>query len=329
MKAAWFNQFGNAEDVLQVGEFDKPQAAPGQVLVSMRTSGVNPSDTKKREGAFPHLLDNGPVIPNSDGAGVIESVGIGVPHSRIGERVWIYQAQFARLHGSAAQYVAIESERAVKLPDNTSFSVGACLGIPAMTAHRCVFADGPVNGQTILVTGGAGRVGFYAIQWAKQAGARVITTASSEQAKQHCIAAGADLVVNHNDEGMIASILDFTQGQKIDRIVEVEFGANLDKSLALLKVGGVIASYSSTQEPEPKLPFKQMMFMDLTLRMVIVYAMPEQAKRDAIADITQALENSQLQHRIHAQFALDDIALANNDIEKGGFYGCVVLDIEE
>lgn len=329
MKAAWFNQFGQADDVMQIGDFETPQAAPGQVLVRMRTSGVNPSDTKKREGAFPHLLDNGPVIPNSDGAGVIESVGEGVPHSRVGERVWIYQAQFARLHGSAAQYVAIESERAVVLPENTSFAIGACMGIPAMTAHRCVFADGPVKGKIIFVTGGAGRVGHYAIQWAKQAGATVITTASSPVARQDCIAAGADLVVNHHDTDMVARILDFTQGRKVDRIVEVEFGGNLDNSLALLKVGGVIASYSSTQDPEPKLPFKHMMFMDLTLRMVIVYAMPEQAKLDAIADITHALEKNQLQHRIHSEYALEAIANANNEIEKGGFYGCVVVNIPE
>lgn len=328
MKAAWFNQFGYAEEVLKVGDFDQPKAAPGQVLVRMKTSGINPSDTKKREGAFPNLLDHGPVIPNSDGAGVIEAVGLGVPHSRIGERVWVYQAQFARLHGSAAQYVAIESERAVVLPQNTSFAIGACLGIPAMTAHRCVFADGPVNGQVILVTGGAGRVGHYAIQWAKLFGATVITTASSDTAKQHCIAAGADFIVDHNDSDMVARILDFTQGRKIDRIIEVEFGANLPKSLELIKVGGVIASYSSVQVAEPKLPFKQMMFMDLTLRMVIVYAMPEQAKRDAIAAITHALEHNQLQHRIHAQMGLEHIAKANADIEKGGFYGCVVLDID-
>eukprot|EP00487_Bulimina_marginata_P009516 TRINITY_DN3965_c0_g1_i2.p1 TRINITY_DN3965_c0_g1~~TRINITY_DN3965_c0_g1_i2.p1 ORF type:complete len:178 (+),score=30.68 TRINITY_DN3965_c0_g1_i2:68-601(+) len=176
--------------------------------------------------------------------------------------------------------------------------------------------------------GRAGRVGHYAIQWAKQAGATVITTASSPVAKQHCITAGADFVVDHNDNETTARILDFTQGQKVDRIVEVEFGGNLEKSLESLKVGGVIASYSSAQVPEPSIPFKHMMFMDLTLRMVIVYAMPEQAKREAISAITLALENNQLQHRIHSQVGLDQIAMANNEIEKGGFYGCVVLDID-
>lgn len=328
MKAAWFNSFGPASDVMQVGEFDQPTPGQGEVLVRMQTSGVNPSDTKKREGAFPNLLDNGPVIPNSDGAGIIEAVGMGVPHSRIGERVWVYQAQFARLHGSAAQYLAIDSKRAVTLPDNTPFAVGACLGIPAMTAHRCVFADGAVTGQLLLITGGAGRVGHYAIQWAKLSGAKVIATASSEATKQQCIEAGADCVVDHTDPAMVAKVLDFSRGSKVDRVIDVEFGANLGKILELIRVGGTIASYSSTVVAEPVLPFKQMMFMDLTIRMVIVYAMPEVAKQAAIADITQALTNSSLQHRIAAHYPLEQIAEANNKVEQGGFCGSVVVDID-
>jgi NADPH2:quinone reductase len=328
MKAALFNNFGAASDVLQLIELDKPLASQGEVLVRMHTSGVNPSDTKKRAGAFPHLLDNGAVIPNSDGAGVIESVGKGVPSSRLGERVWIYQAQFARQHGTAAQYVAIDTTRAVTLPDNVSFAVGACMGIPAMTAHRCVFADGSVEGQLLFITGGAGRVGHYAIQWAKQAGAIVIATASSEESRQQCIDAGADCVVDHSDPQMVTQVLDYSDGVRIDRVIDVEFGANLNSSLALLKVGGTLASYSSTVVPEPLLPFRQMMFMDLTIRMIIVYAMPEEAKRAAIADISQALQKNNLQHRIAAQYPLQDIALANQKIEHAGFYGCVILDIE-
>ena len=170
MKAAWFERFGAAAEVLVTGDQPTPKPEHGQVLVRLETSGINPSDVKKRGGAFPNLLDDGLVIPHSDGAGVIEAVGHGVSSARIGERVWIYQAQFGRRFGSAAEYVAIDSCRAAILPDNTSFEIGACVGIPIMTAHRCVFADGPVAGQTILVTGGAGRVAHYAIQFAKLQG---------------------------------------------------------------------------------------------------------------------------------------------------------------
>jgi NADPH2:quinone reductase len=167
MRAAWFDSFGSAKDVLQVSELETPVAGPGEVLVWLTTSGVNPSDVKKRAGSFPNLLDDGFVIPNSDGAGIIEAVGDGVDAGRVGERVWIYQAQYGRRFGTAAEYVAIDARRAPKLPDAASVEIGACLGIPAMTAHRCVFADGDVANQTILVTGGAGRVGHYAVQWAR------------------------------------------------------------------------------------------------------------------------------------------------------------------
>jgi NADPH2:quinone reductase len=328
LQAAWFEKFGSAADVICVGERPTPVPGHGEVLVRMKTSGVNPSDTKKRAGAFPNLLDGGPVIPNSDGAGTIEAVGTGVPHARIGQRVWVYQAQYGRQHGTAAQYLAIDSSRAVVLPDHVGFEIGACLGIPAMVAHRCVFADGPVRGQTLLVTGGAGRVGYYAIQFAKHAGATVIATASNDASRADCLAAGADHLVNHRDADWPQQVLRITQGSKVDRVVEIEFGANLPQVLDVIRIGGVIASYSSTVVAEPVLPFRRMMFMDLTVRMVIVYAMPEQAKRDAIDAITDALEKNLLQHRVAARFPLERFAESNEAIEQAAALGCVVVDID-
>lgn len=328
MHAAWFESFGEAADVLQVGELATPTAAPGEVLVHMQTSGVNPSDVKKRAGAFPALLDGGLVIPNSDGAGIIEAVGDGVDAGRIGERVWLYQAQFARRFGTAAEYVAIDARRAAKLPDNASFEVGACLGIPAMTAHRAVFADGDVAGQTILITGGAGRVGYYAVQWASQAGATVIATASNDADKAACEGAGAQQVIDHRGDDVVAAIMQATGGNPVDRIVDVEFGANLSTSVAILKVGGVIATYSSTRVPQPKLPFLQMMYKDITMHFIIVYAMPEAAKQHAIADIDKALVANTLQQRIADTMPLAEIARGNEIIEHGSIRGAVVLTLD-
>jgi NADPH:quinone reductase-like Zn-dependent oxidoreductase len=327
MQAAWFERFGTASDVLQVGELDTPSPGPGEVLVRLSCSGINPSDVKKRAGSFPNLLDEGLVVPNSDGAGTIEAVGTSVPESRIGERVWVYQAQFARRFGTAADYVAIDASRAPQLADTASFEVGACLGIPVMTAHRVVFADGDVSGQTILVTGGAGRVGHYAIQWASQAGANVIATASNAADEEACISAGAASVVNHRDQNWGAQVMDATNGELVDRVVDVEFGANLPTVLDIIRVGGVIATYSSTQNPEPKLPFLQMMYKDLTTRMVIVYAMPESAKQAAISDIGKALGKETLQHRIAHTLPLSDIVRGNELIETGDRRGAVILEI--
>ncbi len=327
MRAAWFESFGSAQDVLQIGEQETPVAGAGEVLVRMATSGVNPSDVKKRAGSFPNLLDGGFVIPNSDGAGVIERVGDGVDAGRVGERVWIYQAQYGRRFGTAAEYVAIESSRAPRLPDNASFEVGACLGIPVMTAHRCVFADGDVAGQTVLVTGGAGRVGHYAVQWASQAGATVIATASNDEDKAVCEAAGAAHVVNHRGDDVVGAILEATGGEPVDRVVDVEFGGNLPVTIEVLCIGGTIASYASTAVPEPKLPFFQMMYKDVTVRMVIVYAMPESAKEHAIADIEEALSADKLQHRVAHTLPLEEIASSNELVEQGSIRGAVVLTI--
>lgn len=326
MRAAWYEAFGSANDVLQVGDIDTPEAGPGEVLVRLHTSGVNPSDVKKRSGSFPNLLDDGFVIPNSDGAGIIEAVGDGEDKERIGERVWVYQAQFARRFGTAAEYVAIDSERAPVLPDDVAFDVGACLGIPVMTAHRCVFADGDVAGLTILVTGGAGRVGHYAVQWASRAGANVIATASNEPDSDACIAAGAAHVVNHRDASVVDAILEANNGERVDRVIDVEFGANLSVSVAVLRTGGTIATYSSTQVAEPQLPFYQMMYQDVTVHFIIVYAMPESAKRRAVNDIELALSEDWLQHRIARTLPLDDIAEANEVIEQGTIRGAVILN---
>jgi NADPH2:quinone reductase len=329
MRAAWFDTFGAAKDVLRVSDVETPTAAAGEVLVRLHTSAVNPSDVKKRAGSSPRLLDGGFVIPNSDGAGVIEAVGDGVDAGRVGERVWVYQAQHERRFGTAAQYVAIESRRAPLLADNASFEVGACLGIPVMTAHRAVFADGDVDGQTVLVTGGAGRVGHYAIQWASQAGATVIASASNSADKAACESAGASFVVNHREADLVAQIMSATGGNPVDRIVDVEFGSNLPASVEVIKLGGVIATYSSTQVPEPRLPFYQMMYKDLTVRTIIVYAMPEEAKQQAIADIEQALCNDALQHRIAETLPLADIIRANEAIEQGSMRGAVILNIKD
>lgn len=327
MKAAWFEKFGAAANVLQVGTRPDPEPRRGEVRVKLATSGVNPSDVKKRAGSFPNLLDDGLVIPHSDGAGVVDAVGEGVPDVRLGERVWVYQAQYGRRFGTAAEFASIDASRAVPLPETATMEVGACLGIPAMTAHRTVFADGDVAGQSVLVTGGAGRVGHYAIQWAHQAGASVIATASNEADADECRAAGASAVVNHREQDWGDAVVAANGGEPVDRVVDVEFGANLEQVLHCLRTGGVVATYSSTQVTQPELPFFRMMYQDLTVRFVIVYAMPENAKAHAIADIDAALRAGRLKHRIAHVVPLDDIARAHTLIEQGGFRGAVVVSV--
>lgn len=326
MKAAWFENYGPAAEVLKVGELETPDPGHGEVRVRLHASAVNPSDVKKRAGLQPAPIEQGPVIPHSDGAGVIYTVGAGVPKSRIGERVWVYQAQFQRRFGTAAEYVTLPVARVVHLPDNVDFSIGACMGIPAMTAHRCVFADGDVAGQTLLVTGAGGRVGFYAVQWAKQAGAQVIATVGNEDRARQAREAGADTVVNYRSDDVAETVNQITNGAGVDRIIDVEFGANLQTSVKIIRTGGVIATYSSTQVPEPGLPFYPFMFKDITVHFVLVYVMPESAKRQAAADIVASLGQGKLAHRIVARYPLTRISEAHTLVEQGSAAGCVVLE---
>ena len=324
MKAAWYERKGPAREVLVLGELDKPAPAAGEVLVRVRASGINPSDTKGRGGARGNVAMAWPrIFPHQDGAGVIDAVGEGVPERRLGERVWLYEAQLKRPFGTAAEYVALPAPQAVPLPDQADFAAGAALGVPAMTAYRCVFADGPVEGKTVLVTGGAGAVGFYAIQFARHGGARVIATVGSAEQERIAREAGAELVVNRREGDIAKAIRAATGG--VDRIVEVAFGANLATSLEVLNPHGAIAAYSSDAEPEPILPFWPLVLLDATVRFVLVYA-TQQAHEDAIAGISAALSQGWLKHNVGPRLSLERIAEAHELVEAGAA-GKVVLEL--
>ena len=329
MRAIWYDRKGPAREVLHISEMPEPKPGPGDVLVRIVTSGVNPSDTKGRSGwagvtkmAFPR------VIPHQDGAGVIEAVGDGVPPHRVGERVWLYEGQWQRPFGTAAQRISLASERAVRLPPAVSFTEGACLGIPAMTAHRAVFADGPVKGKTVLVTGGAGAVGHYAIQLAKWGGATVIATVSSDEKAAVARTAKPDHVINYRTEDAAARILVLTGGAGVDRIVEVAFGANLALAQKVLRTNGVVATYASDAEMEPRVPFRPFLARDVTVRFVLVYVMPLEAKEAAVGAISHLLEEGLLTHQVYREYAMGDAAEAHEAIETGKSIGNVVVRIE-
>lgn len=327
MRAVWYEAIGPAETVLQLGEMPEPLPGPGEVRVRVHASGVNPSDVKTRAGArgplaFPR------VIPHSDGAGVIDAVGQGVAPARVGERVWLWNAAWRRPHGTCAEKVCLPAEQAVPLPDDTGFAAGACLGIPACTAAQAVFADGEVAGQTVLVTGGAGAVGHYAIQLAKWGGARVIATVSGPEKAEAARAAGADAVINYREGDVAAAILAANGGARVQRIVEVEFGGNLAVSNAVLDVGGVIATYGSMGDAQPALPFYPMMFNQTVVRMIFVYLLTPADRARVIGKIDAALRAGALQHAIAATFPLEEAVAAHHAVESGALIGNAVVMLD-
>ena len=329
MRAAWYEKQGPASEVFRLGELPTPEAGPGEVRVKLSYSGVNPSDTKRRIGFGGQKMGYPEIVPHSDGSGIIDQVGAGVPGNRIGERVWIYCGQWQRPYGTAAEYISIRSDYAIPMPDEVELIAGACLGIPAVTAHRALFADGPFNGLTVLVTGGGGAVGNYAIQLAKWGNsAQVITTCSTAEKTRHAEAAGADVVIDYTEAEVPAEIKAVTDGKGVDRIIEVAFGANLPATVEILKDNGTLSAYASDIEPMPTLPFYPMMQKNCLLRWIYMYKIPDSAFAQACNDITAWLSSGPTQHLVAKVLPLEETAEAHEFLESGQAIGTVIISLE-
>jgi NADPH2:quinone reductase len=322
LKAAIFERHGPAAGVLQVTDVETPEPGPGEVRVRMRLSGINPTDWKSRSGATPRPIDDFQ-IPHHDGAGVIDAVGAGVDASRVGQRVWTWLAAAGRRWGTAAQWSVLPSRQAVPLPDGASDELGACLGVPAITAHRCLVADGSVAGKNVLVAGGAGAVGHFAIELAKFFSARVATTVSGPQKAELARQAGADLVVNYRDPDAADELRAFAP--TMDRIVELALGANLELDLAVSGPSTHIVDYAA-EPSDPVLPVRRLMNANLTLRFVLLYGIPAEAADRAVTDISAALAAGALTELPVTTFPLDEIVAAHEAVEAG-HVGKVVVEI--
>lgn len=325
MKAVVYERPGDVS-VLQLRDIERPEPAEGEVRVRLAVSGVNPSDWKSRA----HATYGGPEgefkVPHQDGAGVIDAIGPGVDKSRIGERVWIYFAAWQRRWGTAAQWTVLPTDQAVRLPAHASNDLGATLGIPALTAFRCLMSDGPIAGANILVTGGAGAVGYCAIQLAKWAGARVVTTVSSEEKGQIARGAGADVVVNYRDGNMMDQ-LRAAAPNGVDRVVDVALGVRGKDDMALLAPGGVIAAYATEGSQNMDLPIRAMMDKNALMRFVMIYRVPRVELRRAVVGVSAAVEAGALTKTLpFRRFPLEETAAAQQAGEKGGI-GRIIVDI--
>lgn len=323
MQAVWYERNGLAREVLQFGEMPDPEPGPGEVRVRIHASGVNPSDWKTRSGSRPMIAPR--VIPHSDWAGIIDRIGAGVDPARIGERVWIWNGQWKRAFGTAATYIAVPSEQAVRLPDAVAFEAGACLGIPALTAHRAITTDGSPEGQIIMVAGSAGAVGHYAIQMAKLLGAaQVIATVSSAEKGEHARAAGADAIINYRTESVPERVREITGGHSIDRVVEVDIAGNAALLPKIVASGGLCVAYGSNS-PQATFDFGPMILSGAAVRFFIVYELPAEARAQGIIDLTRWMDEGRMQHAIGATLPLDQTIEAHERLEQGAVIGNVVV----
>ena len=326
MKAAWYTRQGPPAQVMQVGEQPTPRAGAGEVRVRLHASAVNPADSNRTVGRS-YGMDGPLIIPNSDGSGVVDEIGAGVDAAWLGRRVWLYNGQRGgRVHGTAAEYIALDLDLVSELPDNTSFLEGACLGIPCMTAHRAVTLGGDLGGKTVLVTGGAGAVGHYAIQWAKRFGARVVATVSTPEKAAHAQEAGADLTVNYRSEDVAARAREYTAGRGVDHVVDVDFGGNLATTLKAVAVNGAIAYYASRGNLSPVIPASEVMRLNLSIHGLVLNGAPHTARKRAQSDIVQALRAGGLLHTVAAVYPLARTADAHAAVEYASKNGTVLVD---
>ncbi len=321
MRAALYDQYGPAGAVLRVEDIECPEPGPGEVRVRIEASGVNPTDWKSRSGSTPRPIDEFQ-IPHHDGAGVIDAIGQGVDSSRNGQRVWIWFAAASRRWGTAAQWSVVPEHQAVPLPDSASAELGASLGVPALTAHRCLFADGPVDGKNVLVAGGAGAVGHFAIELAKRAGARVVTTVSGPRKAELAAKAGADLVVNYRDADAADQIRSLAG--PIDRVVELALGANLQLDLAVTGPSAQIVTYAA-EAADPVLPVRACMTANVMLRFVLLYGVSPQVLDQAARDITAALAQGALTELPVTRYPLDEITAAHEAVEAAAVGKVLVI----
>ena len=326
MKAVWYEKVGDAKDVLQFGQIDDPSPNSHEVLISVKTSGVNPSDVKTRAGARGELQFSR-VIPHSDGAGIIIDVGKNVNPNRVGEKVWIWNAAFGRPNGTCAELIALPEDQAVTMNDNVSFEAGACLGIPASTAYYGIFANGSVENKTLMVTGGAGAVGFYGIQLAKWAGANVISTVSSEKKAKIAKDAGADLILNYKEDDIVNSVLDYTKGNGVDRVLEVEFGGNILINQNIVKPNGTIAAYASATVMEPTLPFYNLMFKGIKINTFLIYSISKEERKTVTGGISKALNENAIKHIIASTHSIESVVDAHYAVESNKNIGNVIINI--
>jgi NADPH2:quinone reductase len=326
MKAVWYERCGPAAEVLEFGERPTPVAGAGEVRIRLEASGVNPADVGRRAGNY-RGLEFPLVIPNSDGAGIVDQVGAGVTRLKAGMRVWLFNGQRnGRALGTAAEYIALDEKLVTPLPDQVSFAQGATLGIPAMTAWCSLFADGTIAGKTVLVTGGAGAVGHYAVQLAKWGGANVIATVSSAAKAEQARLGGADLAVNYRTDDVVASVREFTGGRGVDHVVEVDFGGNVATTPKLMAMNSTIAVYATQGNRTPVVPMRELMEKCVNLRSLVLFALPWELLSAAQADITKWLGAGRRLHNIAGQYALAETVQAHLAVEKGDKLGTVIVD---
>jgi NADPH2:quinone reductase len=328
MLAAWYDQNGPANQVLKLGDMPTPEAAPGEVRIRLMASGINPADVKLRSGTSNYGFAYPRVIPNSDGAGIVDQIGADVPPSWMGKRVWLFNGQrLGRAFGTAAEYITLSANLVTPLPDHVSFAEGATLGIPGMTAYHAVFGDGPVTGKIVLVTGGAGAVGFYAVALAHWGGARVLATVSGPEKAARALSGGAEATINYRSDDVAERVMALTDGKGVDRVVSVDFGGDMPWLPEVVALNGAVSTYASDGDRTPALPIHKFMRRNILIRPFILNSLAQDTlNRTRFGMLRWVQDEPDALRPVAARFPLEDIIAAHEAVEAGDKFGTVIVE---
>ena len=339
MRAIEYSVTGDPE-VLTLVDRPVPDPGPGEVRVRIHRSGVNPTDWKSRRGSEAGAAVDPPQVPNQDGSGVVDAVGEGVEAALLGLRVWIWEAAHLRPAGGTAQeYAVVPARHVVLLPDLASFNLGASLGVPFLTAHRCltVTEDGParlgpgtMDGRTVLVAGGAGAVGNAAIQLARWSDATVITTVSSPQKGHLAAHAGADHIIDYRQQDVVAEVHAIAPAG-VNTIVEVSPAVNAAIDVQVLARHGSVAVYANNGGSAIELPIRPSIVPNVRWQFVLVYNAPQEWRARALEDVSAAVLDGAVRVGDEAglplhHYTLEQAAEAHAAVEQG-VVGKVLIDV--
>lgn len=327
MRAAYYEKLGSANDVLVIGDVEKPQPGPGEVQLRVHASGVNPSDVKARQFGRGGGMEYDLIVPHSDGAGIIEAVGEGVSSSRVGRYAWVMNGQYLRPLGTAAEYIVIAEKYVIDLPGGSDLAEAACFGIPFLTAWRAVTMFGDISGKNVLIQGGAGAVAQHAIQVAKRKGARVLTSISSSKKAEHALTAGADVALNYRDKDFVPQLLGETGGKGADLIVEVNLSGNAPTYVDILAERGSVVIYG-TNDAIAEVPGMSFIRKGATLKWFIVYEFTDDDREQGVIELNTMIREDALKTKIAKRFSLDEIAVAHEAVEKAAHMGNIIVEID-
>lgn len=319
MKAIYYNKTGDAKKVLKLGSFDDPTPTKNQVVLKMNFSSVNPADTKKRSGWISKKLNENFVIPHSDGCGEVIEVFNKKDKDIIGKKFWICGGSKNNFLGTCAEYYSTNKNNLIPIPKNISLLESSCLGVPVATAYFSVFSESIKKEKYVFISGGAGAVSNYAIQFAKSKGLKVITTVSSNTKKNICSSIGADLILNYKklkEDEIVSKIYDFTKGQLVDRCIEVDFGYNIHLLPKILKNNGIVCSYSSSSILKPKFPYYLYAPKGINVKIVQAF-LHDSIYLKKIGNFANILiNNKKLKHPIIKSYNIQDAYKAHDYIEN-------------